>query len=237
MRHELAARESHKAQRVLQDQRKAAKPHSQLIANAKRVWSLARQKNISPTERQKHVRDLLDIVTGKVKDIVLKHDASRIIQTIVKYGRQRERDQIAGELKGHYKELAQSKYSKVSITAKYRRHTQSAPKFLVTKLIRLCPAHRVSILLEFRSHILRLLLHREASSVLSDTFELYANAYERSILLWDFYGKEAELFSTCQGKAQDIETAKKGLRGLLDGVEGDRRRRLLAALKENLTTL
>lgn len=237
MQHELAARESHKAQRALQEQRRAAKPHSQLIANAKRVWSLARQKNISSTERQKHVRDLLDIVTGKVKDIVLKHDASRIIQTIVKHGRQKERDQIAGELKGHYRELARSKYSKVSITTKHCRHTQSAPKFLVTKLIRLCPAHRVSILLEFQSHVLKLLLHREASSVLADTFELYANAYERSILLWDFYGKEAELFSTCQGKAQDIETAKKGLRGLLDGIEGDRRRRLLAALKESLTTL
>jgi pumilio family protein 6 len=110
-----AARESHKAQRVLQDQRRAAKPHSQLLASAKRVWSLARQKNIPSTERQKHVRDLMDIVKGKVKDIVLKHDASRIIQTIVKYGGQKERDQIARELKGHYKELAQSKYSKVNL--------------------------------------------------------------------------------------------------------------------------
>ncbi|KAF8431574.1 hypothetical protein L210DRAFT_3633624 [Boletus edulis BED1] len=146
--HRLAAKESHKAQRVLQDQRKAARPHSQLIANAKRVWSLARQKYISSTERRKHVQDLLDIVTGKVKDIVLKHDASRIIQTIVKYGGQKERDQVAGELKGHYRELAQSKYF----------------KFLVTKLIRFCPAHRASILLEFQSHVLKLLLHREASN-------------------------------------------------------------------------
>ncbi|KAH0828555.1 armadillo-type protein [Lanmaoa asiatica] len=232
------ARESHKVQRVLQEQRKAAKPHSQLIANAKRVWSLARQKNISSKERQKHVRELMDTVMGKVKDIVLKHDASRIIQTIVRYGGQRERDQVAGELKGHYKELAQSKYSKVSISAQASLlYSNFASKFLVTKLIRFCPAHRVSILLEFQPHVLKLLLHREASSVLADAFELYANAYERSILLRDFYGKEAALFSTSRGTAQDIETAKKGLRGLLDGVEGDRRKRLLAALKENLTTI
>lgn len=237
--HRLVARESHKAQRVLQEQRKAAKPHSQLIANAKRVWSLARQKSISQTERQKHVRDLLEIVIGKVKEIVLKHDASRIIQTIVKYGGQRERDQVAGELNGHYKQLAQSKYSKVSITAHASPSysTTPSPKFLVTKLIRFCPAHRVSILLEFQSHILKLLLHREASSVIADAFELYANAYERSILLRDFYGKEAELFSTNRGTAQDIETAKKGLCGLLYGVKSDRHKRLLAALKENLTTM
>lgn len=73
--------------------------------------------------------------------------------------------------------------------------------------------------------------------MLADAFELYANAYERSILLRDFYGKEAALFSTTRGTAQEIETAKKGLRGLLDGVEGDRRKRLLGALKESLTTM
>lgn len=182
----------------------------------------------------------MDIVTGKVKDIVFKHDASRIIQTIVRYGGQRERDQVAGELKGHYKVLAQSKYSKVSVTiqgSSSYSNSESTSKFLVTKLIRFCPAHRVSILLEFQSHVRKLLLHREASTVLADAFELYANAYERSILLRDFYGKEAVLFTTSRGTAQDIETAKKGLRGLLDGVEGDRRKRLLAALKENLTSM
>lgn len=57
----------------------------------------------------------MKVTQGKVKDIVLKHDASRIIQTVVKYGGQKERDQVAMELKGHYKSLAQSKYSKVCL--------------------------------------------------------------------------------------------------------------------------
>ena len=55
----------------------------------------------------------MDIVKGKVQEIVFKHDASRIIQTLVRYGGKAERDEIALELKGKYKELAQSKYSKV----------------------------------------------------------------------------------------------------------------------------
>jgi pumilio homology domain family member 6 len=58
----------------------------------------------------------MDVVREKVTDIVFKHDASRIIQTIVKYGGAKERNEIAVELKGKYKELAQSKYSKVSLT-------------------------------------------------------------------------------------------------------------------------
>lgn len=59
----------------------------------------------------------MDVVRGKVQDVVFKHDASRIIQTIVKYGGQEERDEIAAELKGKYKELAQNKYSKVRLNS------------------------------------------------------------------------------------------------------------------------
>ena len=110
-----ATRESHKTQKALQSQRRASKPNSSLLADAKRVWSLARQKNIQPQERQKHVADLMNVIRGKVKDIVFKHDASRIVQTLIKYGRQAQRDEVAVELKGHYKDLAQNKYSKVSL--------------------------------------------------------------------------------------------------------------------------
>lgn len=114
MKHTTAAKEAHKAQRILLDQRRAAKPHASLLHDAKRVWNLARQKNIG-TERKKHINDLMDIVRGKVKDIVFKHDASRIVQTIVRWGGPKQREEIALELKGTFKELSQNKYSKVSI--------------------------------------------------------------------------------------------------------------------------
>ncbi|KAG6864031.1 hypothetical protein C0991_000937 [Blastosporella zonata] len=220
----MSSRESHKVQKALHEQRRAAKPHSTLLADAKRVWSLARQKTIPTAERQKHIQDLMNVIRGMVKDIVFKHDASRIVQTVVKYGGQKERDEVAQELKGKYKELAQNKYSKNL-------------KFLVTKLIRLCPAHRTSILMEFQTNVLRLLLHREASSVLADAFELYANAYERTLLLRDFYGKETMLFSMTGGSDEEKERARKGLKGVLEGADIERKRRVLAALKENLVTI
>lgn len=58
----------------------------------------------------------MGVIRGRVKDIVFKHDASRIVQSVVKYGGQKERDEIAIELKGKYKELAQNKYSKVCLS-------------------------------------------------------------------------------------------------------------------------
>ncbi len=82
-----------------------------------------------------------------------------------------------------------------------------------------------------------MLLHREASGVLSDAFELYANAYERSILLRDFYGKEASLFTVTAGSEEEKERSKRGLKGLMEGLEGERRKRVLNALKDNLVTM
>ena len=84
---------------------------------------------------------------------------------------------------------------------------------------------------------MRLLLHREASSVLADAFELYANAYERSILLKDFYGKEASLFTVTLGSDEEKERSKKGLKGVLEGTDKERRKRIMNAVKENLTTM
>ena len=104
------------------------------------------------------------------------------------------------------------------------------------RLIHLCPSHRASILLEFQ-YVLCLLLHREASSVLADAFELYANAYERTILLRDFYGKETALFSFTTGSDEDKERAKRGLRDVLSGLEGERRKRVMSAVRENLVMM
>ncbi|KIY50223.1 puf family RNA-binding protein [Fistulina hepatica ATCC 64428] len=216
-----AIRESRQALKALREQRRVAKPHSALLADAKRLWALARQKDIKPEERQKNIVDLMNAIRGHVKEIVLKHDASRIVQTVVKYGRAKERDEIAEELRGEFRTLAQNKYS----------------KFLVSKLIRLCASHRASILMEFKGHVVRLLLHREASSVVADAFELYGNAYERSLLVRDFYGKETVLFSATSGSEVDNEKSKKGLSGVLEDADDARRDRILSAVKDNLASI
>lgn len=109
-----AVREARKAQKAVTAQRKASKPHASLIAQAKAVWAQARRKNITPKERQQAIRELMNVIRGHVKELANKHDASRIVQTAVKYGSAADRDTIAGELMGSFKELAQNKYSRVS---------------------------------------------------------------------------------------------------------------------------
>lgn len=89
------------------------KQHSDVLAAAKPLWASARRKDAPKDERARDVAALMAVVRGRVQDVVLKHDASRIVQTIVKYGSQQERDEVAQELKGRYRELVQNKYSKV----------------------------------------------------------------------------------------------------------------------------
>jgi len=55
----------------------------------------------------------MGIVRGRIQDIVFKHDASRIVQTIVKRGNAKQRNEVATELRGRFKELVENKYSKV----------------------------------------------------------------------------------------------------------------------------
>ena len=73
--------------------------------------------------------------------------------------------------------------------------------------------------------------------MLADAFELYANAYERALLLRDFYGKEAALVSLTAGSDAEKERAKRGLRGLLEGADEQRRKRVMGAVKENLFSM
>ena len=108
----------------------------------------------------------------------------------------------------------------------------------MTKLIRYSSTYRPSILLEFRGSAVRLLLHRESSSVIADAYELHANAFERALLLQDFYGKEVALFSSTSNIQNLDENKKKqikmGLAGVLLNADPEKRKRILAAVKENI---
>lgn len=109
-----SARESHAVQKATHQARMAAKPHSSLLIQAKHAWSLARRKTVpSPAERQADIQRLMGVIRGHVKEVVFKHDASRIVQTVVKYGSAAEREEVVVELKGSFVQLAQSRYSKV----------------------------------------------------------------------------------------------------------------------------
>ena len=136
--------------------------------------------------------------------LIFKHDASRIVQTLLKVGSQGVRQNIAEEMKGHYVALAKSAYARNTVL--------KVLLYLYVLLFngggwgalcfnRLCvsrPAMRKAVIREFYGHVIPMLRHKEASLVIEEIFLEYAKQNERLSLLEEFYGPEFSLFKTTE---------------------------------------
>lgn len=161
-------------------ERKAAKPLAELLARTKKIWERLRRKSHVPAaERKELVAELFEIITGKVKDFVLKHDSVRVIQTAIKYANLGQRKMIANELAGTYRQLAESRYA----------------KFLIGKLlVQGDDEIRDLIVPEFYENVRRLIKHPEASWILDDIYRGVASRQQKAIILREWYGAEFALF-------------------------------------------
>ncbi|KAI9696537.1 MAG: pumilio domain member 6 [Candelina mexicana] len=183
------SRESHAKQKVLAQERKAAKPNAGNISRSKKIWERLRRKSHVPLkERKELVAELFGIVSGCVKDFVFKHDSVRVIQTALKYANLEQRKMIARELEGEYKGLAESRYA----------------KFLIGKLlVHGMPSYvdsdheiRDLIIPEFYGNVRRLIKHPEASWILDDTYRGIATPQQKARILREWYGAEFSLFKS-----------------------------------------
>lgn len=161
-------------------ERKAAKPNFDSIARTKKIWERLRRKSHVPLEERKQlVAELFSIITGRVRDFVFKHDSVRVIQTALKYANATQRKEIAKELKGEYRSLAESKYA----------------KFLIGKMLVHGDSEiRDMIVPEFYGHVKRLMRHPEASWIVDDIYRTVATSSQRNTLLREWYGSEFALF-------------------------------------------
>lgn len=171
-----SSRESHAKQKQLALERKAAKPLADEVARTKKIWERLRIKSSVPKdERQKLVDELFTIITGRMRDFVLKHDAVRAVQTAIKYSTPTQRKQIAKELQGAYAQLAESRYA----------------KFLIGKLlVQNDEEIRNVIIPEFYGKVRKLINHPEASWILDDVYRTVATKEQKAMLLREWYGPE-----------------------------------------------
>ncbi|KAH6598997.1 hypothetical protein BASA50_003317 [Batrachochytrium salamandrivorans] len=171
-------------QKALLKDRKMQRSHAPMIMEAKTIWEELRQKRLKKQERRELMNRMMGLVTGKAKEIIFKHDASRIIQCCLKYGSPSQRDQIAKELSGHYAQLSQSQYG----------------RFIVSKILNYCsPEYRSAVISEFYGKVRKLIRHKEVSLILDEAYSQFANAAQRSALMEEFYGPEYAVFKSLDG--------------------------------------
>lgn len=165
-----------------------------MISRTKKIWERLRRKSHVPLEERKQlITELFGLITGRVKDFVFKHDSVRVIQTALKYANLEQRKQIARELQGSYKELAQSRYA----------------KFLVGKLIEHGDVEvRDMVIPEFYGHVKRLIRHPEASWILDDVYRMVASKDQKANLLREWYGPEFVIFKDKNGGPPSADLAK-----------------------------
>jgi pumilio homology domain family member 6 len=187
----------------LAQERKAAKPLADQLARTKKIWERLRRKSHVPLdERKQLVTELFEIITGRIKDFVLKHDSVRVVQTAIKYANPEQKRLIAGELSGTYRQLAESRYA----------------KFLIGKLlVQSDDQIRDIIVPEFFGNVRRLIKHPEASWILDDVYRGVASRQQKAIILREWYGAEFALFEKdttekVSGDLADILAANPGKR-------------------------
>jgi pumilio homology domain family member 6 len=175
-----SSREAHAKQKQLVADRKASKPLAEQLARTKKIWERLRRKSHVPLEeRKKLVEELFEIITGNVKDYVLKHDSVRVVQTAIKYANLEQKRLIARELQGTYRQLAESRYA----------------KFLIGKLlVQGDDEIRDIIVPEFFGNVRRLIKHPEASWILDDVYRGVATGQQKATILREWYGAEFALF-------------------------------------------
>jgi pumilio homology domain family member 6 len=156
------------------------------------------KSQVPKEERAKLVEELYAIITGRVKDFVLKHDAVRAIQTAIRYASPDQRKQIARELQGTYAQLAEGKYS----------------KFLIAKLmVQNDDEIRDLIIPEFYGKVRRLINHPEGGWILDDIYRGVATKAQKATLLREWYGPEFALFGSTTGPDGEVHAE---LRAILE---------------------
>ncbi|ORZ39907.1 armadillo-type protein [Catenaria anguillulae PL171] len=187
-----AQRESREKQKELKLLRKAKDPVYPLVQALKKSWEKLRRSDLPAVDRTKLMAEMMSAVTGNVADLIFKHDASRIVQCMVKYGNEKQRLLIANELKGKFVELSRSMYGRF-ITLRFLKYTTAA---------------RPSILAEFRGHVSKNIKHMITSYVLESIYADYCNAKERYHMIQELYHPRFRQFKTDEPLSQLVADGK-----------------------------
>eukprot|EP00741_Cyanophora_paradoxa_P002669 tig00000615_g2590.t1 len=182
---------------ALREKKFSQNPSRAVVHDAKLLWEKLRMKALekrhakgsgarsqAPTDNEKVelCSQLLELMRagGKgLKEVCLKHDGCRIVQSILKHGSAEHRAVISKELKGEAKRMAKDIYG----------------QFLIRRLLKYgTKPQRDIIIREFYGYVGTLIKHKQASKVLEYIYADIANAEQRTHLLLEFYGPELTLF-------------------------------------------
>lgn len=194
-----SSKESREIQRKNQTDRKLQRKSGAEVQQVKSLWEKLRTNKPTPPKaiRDKLCNEIWELSKDVILDLVMKHDASRVVQTLVKHSSKERRNIVVEALVGHYYELATSSYG----------------KYLLIKLLHYgSKESRAIIVNELHGKLGKLMRHREGAHVVEDLFVLYSTNEQRQQMIREFWGSEYAVFKE-SGKGKSvidvIDTAEK----------------------------
>lgn len=184
------SKEQHAEQKKKLSERKLQRKAGTEVAHIKSLWEKLRVNKPTPPKevREKLCNQIWDLSKDVVLDLVMKHDASRVVQTLVKYSTKERRDKVVEALKGNYYQLATSSYG----------------KYLLVKLLHYgLKESRALIVNELHGKLRKLMRHKEGAYVVEDLYVLYSTAEQKYQMIREFWGSEYATFKD-SGKGKSV---------------------------------
>ncbi|KAF5897943.1 pumilio 3, partial [Clarias magur] len=184
----------------------------QIVNRAKQVWEMVRRKDCDADKRAKLMKELQELVRGKIKTIAFAHDSTRVLQCFIQFGNDKQRQEVFDELKDHFVELSKSKYA----------------RNIIKKFLMYGNKNQVAeVMVAFKGKVRQMLRHSEASSVVEYAYNDKAILSQRLMLTEELYGNT---FQICKSSA--CPTIEKVLESNPDKVES-----IMEEMKQILTPM
>jgi pumilio family protein 6 len=158
------------------------KPYFQLVEKMKQLWNKIRDRSVTDLQRTTILTNLLNSISNHIIDVSLRHDASRIIQTIIQYGNDSQREIILKELLPKFYEISKAPYG----------------HFTILKLITYCGNKNEfmkKIITGLKSHFVTLGVHVIGARIVETILSLYPSHLTKYCKS-EFYGKNFILLTS-----------------------------------------
>lgn len=152
----------------------------QIICQSKQVWGDLRRKKCDQDTKKKLMKQLHDLIRGKIKQMAFAHDSVRVLQCFIQFGSHEQRQEVFEELKDDVIGLCKSQYG----------------KHVVKKLLMYGNKELLaSVMQTFKGHVRPMLRHAAASSIIEYAYNDKAVLAQRLMLTEELYGNT---FTVCK---------------------------------------
>ena len=84
--------------RLVRKERQSQRRHAETVEEGKVLWNKLRQKSNTKEVQEQLMEQLMALIRGKVNQIALQHDASRVVQAAIQFGNDKQRKELLTEI-------------------------------------------------------------------------------------------------------------------------------------------